>query len=416
MSPESALPPDTLAAIERLQPADVVIAATMCATTDALRATAAAVQEAGRLATPPLRSVLVHPDPGASDADVDRVEPSNGALQLVPCPLPLIGRLPFTAAARRGLFEPLALVTARAGARACGVTGTLPEGITRETLRVLVAPILEHAVDLVLPTYPRHWLDGLMNNAIVYPLTRALYGQRVEGQLGMDFGFSPRLVTALAAPAASHGAGRPVWLLTEAVERAMPIAQARVGAWCPPVEPPGDLSATLAQVLGSLFEDMEHHASVWQRKRGSQPVVTVGGSPPWPEEHRDIDVRTMIESFQIGFRNLQEVWGPVLPPATIIELSRMTRLPPERFRMPDALWARIVYDAALGHRLRLISRDHLLRAMTPLYLAWVASFASEAGAADHATAQRRIERLCSAFEAEKPYLLARWRWPDRFNP
>jgi len=30
--------------------------------------------------------------------------------------------------------------------------------------------------------------------------------------------------------------------------------------------------------------------------------------------------------------------------------------------------------------------------------------------------EERIEALCLRFEAEKPYLIARWRWPDRFTP
>jgi glucosylglycerate synthase len=30
--------------------------------------------------------------------------------------------------------------------------------------------------------------------------------------------------------------------------------------------------------------------------------------------------------------------------------------------------------------------------------------------------QKRLERLCVAYENGKPYLLSRWRWPDRFNP
>ena len=43
------------------------------------------------------------------------------------------------------------------------------------------------------------------------------------------------------------------------------------------------------------------------------------------------------------------------------------------FRMPDSLWARIVYDFLLAYRLRTINRGHLLGALIPLYLAWVAS-------------------------------------------
>jgi hypothetical protein len=75
-----------------------------------------------------------------------------------------------------------------------------------------------------------------------------------------------------------------------------------------------------------------------------------------------------------------------------------------------------VFDFALGYRLRTMNRDHLLRAFTPLYLAWAASFATEMQEARADEAERRLEALCLAFEAEKPYLISRWRWPDRFNP
>jgi hypothetical protein len=131
---------------------------------------------------------------------------------------------------------------------------------------------------------------------------------------------------------------------------------------------------------------------------------------------RPLTSRAPSTSAQLGFRNLQEIWNRVLPPATLVELGRLNRAPLDRFRLPDALWARIVFDFALGHRLRSISRDHLLRAMTPLYLAWVASFVIEVGEADPAAVQTRLERLCLSYETEKPYLIARWRWPDRFNP
>jgi hypothetical protein len=54
--------------------------------------------------------------------------------------------------------------------------------------------------------------------------------------------------------------------------------------------------------------------------------------------------------------------------------------------------------------------------MTPAYLGWVASFARDVAEADRGTVRRRVEELCGAYEAQKPYLLARWRWPDRFTP
>ncbi len=99
----------------------------------------------------------------------------------------------------------------------------------------------------------------------------------------------------------------------------------------------------------------------------------------------------------------------MLPPQTLLGLKRLTTTAPASFAMTDALWVRIVYDFVLAHRLRTINRSHLLGSLTPLYLAWVASHLLQAkpGA---------TEDLARAFEADKPYLVSRWRWPDRFNP
>jgi glucosylglycerate synthase len=411
MSTET-LSAETLSAIERLEPADLVVGVTACRTAAAVGLVVDVVGEAARRRSPPFRSVIVHPDIVSVDTARAGGAPESGP-QLVPARLPVVGRLPFSAEDARDLFYPLEVVT---GARAAVLIGAREEGVTPDAIDVLSAPVVDRNLDLVLPSYPRHRLDGLINSGIAYPLTRALYGKRVDGQLGVDFGFSPRLLAVLARRQAPRGTARALWLLTEAAEAGFGVGQAGLARFLPPVEPAADVSTALAQVVGSLFEDMERHASVWQRARGSQPVATFGESVPEPDEPRAVDTRAMFESFQIGFRNLQDVWGRVLPPAALVELGRMSRAELDRFRMPDELWARVVYDFALGYRLRIINRDHLLRAMTPAYLAWVASFAREMETVDRRTARDRLERLCLAFEAEKPYLVARWRWPDRFNP
>ena len=122
----------------------------------------------------------------------------------------------------------------------------------------------------------------------------------------------------------------------------------------------------------------------------------------------------MLESFRNAYANLHEVWSLVLPPQSLFGLKRLSLMPPDAFAMPDPLWARIVYDFLLAYRLRTINRGHLLGALTPLYLAWVAShiLLTRSGTSP----DRHIEAVAAAFEADKPYLVSRWRWPDRFNP
>ena len=75
--------------------------------------------------------------------------------------------------------------------------------ILPEWIELLAGPILKGGFDYVSPRYERHKYDGTITNSIVYPLTRALYGQDVRQPIGGDFGFSGRL--------AAHFVRRPVW-------------------------------------------------------------------------------------------------------------------------------------------------------------------------------------------------------------
>jgi hypothetical protein len=194
------------------------------------------------------------------------------------------------------------------------------------------------------------------------------------------------------------------------------ICEVHVGAR---VYPPTDwmnISSLVAQVLGPIFLDMERNAACWQKMRTSVPVSSFGEPVLVSQDTGTVDVTRMVESFQLGIRDLQEIWGLVLPPSTLFELRKLSRMSLEQFRMPDELWVRIVYDFALAHRLRTINRDHLLKSVTPLYLAWVASYAHDVETAVAAALEQRLEQLCCAYESGKAYLVSRWRWPDRFNP
>ena len=106
----------------------------------------------------------------------------------------------------------------------------------------------------------------------------------------------------------------------------------------------------------------------------------------------------------------------MLPPATLVELKRLAGQPDATFRFMDATWARIVYDFALAHRMRVMDSNHLLQAITPLYLGWLASYVLLVREANPLEVEQCIEALCRSFEMQKGYFVARWRWPDKFNP
>lgn len=122
----------------------------------------------------------------------------------------------------------------------------------------------------------------------------------------------------------------------------------------------------------------------------------------------------MVDAFRLAYKNLQEIWSLALPPQSLLALKKLSLSEPASFAIAPAQWARIVYDFVLAYHLRTLNRGHLMGAFTPLYLAWVASTLRVA--IDDASAVAHREETAVAFEREKPYLVARWRWPDRFNP
>jgi hypothetical protein len=283
--------------------------------------------------------------------------------------------------------------------------------------------VVQQEYDLVAPCYLRHKYDGPILNGIVYPLTRALYGKRLRQPIGGEFAFSGKLIDYLTRQPqldGTSGFGVDAWISSRASSADFRLAQACLGPrTVVHNEPVPEVSTVLADALGAIFSEMVETATVWQRIRNSEPVPTFGSECEMIEEGSDtspIDVHPMVETFRLGFSNLQDIWRLVLSPATLVELKRMGFRSADAFQFDDVFWARVIYDFALAYRLRVIDRNHLLRALTPIYLGWVAAYILSVRNKSAKEAQDRIEELCLAYEIQKGYFISRWRWPDRFNP
>jgi hypothetical protein len=320
-----------------------------------------------------------------------------------------------------GTLPTLLDLAVSSGAPACALLEPMIRPPGAGWLTALLDPVLSGGFDLVAPAYARRRFEGVLVTGVVYPLTRALFGQRLRQPLGAEIVLSRRLAEHLLHDgtfAAGAGVGAELWVVTKAIARECKMAQVALGPRPAPAQPqPGDLSQTLARVLGPVFYKMELHAPRWQRVRGSAPVPVLGEAEQPPEDPGHVPaVGPLVSAFALGLQDLRPLWSIVLPPQSMLGLQRIPRDTPEAFRMPDALWARVIYDFAVGWRMKTMDREQLLRSLTPLYLGWVASWVNEVAHLGPAEADARVERLCAAFEAEKPYLISRWRWPDRFSP
>jgi hypothetical protein len=301
-------------------------------------------------------------------------------------------------------------------ARGVLILGPGADSLRATALRELANAVLESQCDLATPYYTLPPHTGLVNSAILYPLTRSLFASRVRFPLSLDVGFSLRMAERLASAGqrfvSQNQNDAILWPVSEACAAGYTIDEVNVGPRMLPQPAEPNVNAILTLVTGSIFSDIETKAAYWQRPRRIAP-----------EQHRaaearavdgSVDVASMVEGFRRAFTNLQEIWSLVLAPNSMVGLKRLSVVEPAGFRMPEGLWARIVFDFLIAYRLRTINRGHLLGALIPLYLGWVAGHMNVTAAGT--SAESHIEAQTSAFEADKPYIVSRWRWPDRFNP
>lgn len=427
MADKDSLPPDIAQAVAQYGGAEIVIGLPSYNHAANLGALAACIRQGVQDGLPGKKALLVNADCGSTDGSMGQVaaalEGSGDGLGLVQAVVPAQSRdMPYHGIPGKADGLHLILRVAKAaGARACLMLSPDLASASPDWVGSLCRPILEQGFDLVVPIYARHKFDGAITNAIVRPLVRALYGRFMRQPMGGEYAFSTTLIerylggniwgTDLAR------IGIDIWTTTQAICGGSKLCQVHLGQKQQVLSgTPPDLGTVLTHVLGSLFEDLARNAAVWQRIRGAQPIPVFGTSSNGVPSAVSFDVHKLVDSFRIGLRNLLELWSVVLPPATLLDLKRVAARTPESFAIADDVWARLVFDFALGYRMRSLNRNHLLGSFLPLYNGWLASFGREMQDASNAESERRLEQLCQAYEVQKPYLISRWRSPDRFNP
>jgi hypothetical protein len=425
MPVEAPLPPALAESLAQLGSAAIVVGLPSYNNAGTIGAVYEVLRQGLRQAFADQRAIVVNTDCSSTDgtARVLAELPAVDGVHLVQTILPAQDfDMPYHGIPGKGDGLRLTLQVARQlGARVCILWSPDLTSAAPDWPGMLGRPILEQGFDFAVPLYARHKLDGAITNAIVRPLVRSLYGRHTRQPMGGEYAVSSALVAQYLAEnvwgtdLARYGTD--IWTTTQALRGPWKPCQVRLGEkiQAAPGTPP-DLGTTLSQVLGSLFEDMVRHAAVWQKVRGAQPIAIFGAPSGEVAATATFDLRRLCESFRLGLRNLQDLWGLVLPPASLLELKRIAAAPVDAFAVPDELWCRVVFDFALGYRTRTINRSHLLGAFLPLYLGWLASYVREMQTASYAESEQRLERLCQTYEAQKPYLIARWRSPDRFNP
>ena len=399
-------------AVEGIGTADLVVGLATAGSSATAPVVAAAVRAALDAHFAGQAAVVVHTDQAPSEETSAALAAALGPVRVVQAPRAghaTDGALDWAQAVRTVLT-----VGRMLDARALVMLNADLASTTADWLRALATPVLKEDLGLVLPIYQRYRYDGTLTQALVVPLMRSLFGRQLAHPLAEEFACSGAAADAfLAQPVWETDLGRhglEFWLPAAAIERGFPVGQAvlgpRVAAAAQPAAPLGRI---VGRVAGALFALAEQSESYWLDVRGSEPVVTFGVPPEPLPGGPTVDPQRMQVGFVQGVRDLLPVWERILAPENLGEVLELSDRPLERFRFPDRLWARVVYDFLLAYRARVVYRSHAAQSLAPLYLGRAASVVLETRARPPAALLLSATRLGGMFEEDKAYLADRWR-------
>jgi len=402
------------ATVERLAPVDLAVGLLTYNNAETLGGILDAVAAGVARHFANTRVALVAADAGSSDGTRERVAGAALPAVVVQHEAPAGERVavpfhgvPGRGAALRTMFD----VAQRLGAKALVLLEADAVSVTPEWIEHLAAPVLDGKADFVAPAYARHRWEGTITRLLLSPLVRALYGRRLQQPFGGQQALSARLIEHLLIhPKWSWTGGdvHDLWITGTAIADGFSVWEAWLGRHLVRSRTRTvDLPAMLAQTLGAAFTVMERHGDLWLEVRGSEPIPGVGEPAPLGVEPMTVDVDGMQEAFRLGVRDLTSIWELILAPDTLADV--LTLDDGGRIRFPDDLWARVVYEFALGHHYSVVHRDHLLRSLTPLYLGRTAAFVTATRTLGAAASQSQLDLVGAAFERQKPYLVEHWR-------
>jgi len=281
------------------------------------------------------------------------------------------------------------------------LTSIRPDWIDR-----LVSPILR-GKDLVVPYYLRYRYDGVITNQIAYPLTNVLFGLGVRQPIGGEYGLSSRLIERLLQhPLFPAEFGIDIFITLVSGAEGMNLVEAVLGvkeheSTKQYADPEELLVPMFYQVVGTLFQLIDHYHSFIERVEGIKHVERLGEIPLVQPHRLAVDREGIYQQFHAKYDEFVRGKAMFLNELRL-DLEAVYSLDLSEFSFPLDLWVRAVY-LAIGA----FSADHDLKVLDALRVLWQGRFLSLVSETEEMSddeAEAYIQGQLKAFQALRSML------------
>jgi hypothetical protein len=297
-------------------------------------------------------------------------------------------------------------------AQACAVVSPESINIEPEWLDRLIRPVYRDSFDFVTPTYRRHKFDGLLLRNLLYPNMRALYSKRIREPYPSDFAFSGRFCNYfLEQNTFDHEesrSGTEISMVILAIAGRFRICQSFLGTKARAHRDSAELVPAMRHSVSPLFSSLDTNFPIWSTNNGAEAIPTFGPESELTSEPVRVNRKQLHQMFTSGVAELEPVLKSILSPQTLLEIQDITKVAEDDFRYSHELWVKTVYEFAASYHKSVISRDHIIQALAPLYRGKMYTFLTENREASGNEVEANVEELCQTFERGKPSLLDQW--------
>jgi hypothetical protein len=375
---------------------------------------------------PQLRSVLINADAGY-DAAVRRAvtaEESNSNGTIISGRYD--GHLGHGSAVAAILDAALAL-----DARAIIILDSQTQTITPHWIAGLAHLVLENKADLVMARYRWHWADSTINDLLLYPLFRALWGQSLRHPAAPDFALGPTLAAALLDKDVWETEvaawGLPPWLSTYALLNGYRVAQSALGEKRG-LNPPHQLDRREvrrreAQFIGQfqhlmsvMLRLVQLYRPAWANTEtfDSLSTLTQFATPApngimIPNPNLEQELTPLLDKLALGWMEHRTLWQDILTADNLAWLEALAALPPDRFYFPGDLWAQIIYDFAVVFNKGEGDPFQVVNSLLPIFYGRLAAFWQEVAGLSIVGYEGTVAAQAVEFEENRSYLTKRWQ-------